>query len=56
MNFPDKHGATLHQNILFFIMCRSEILKLKMYRLVHHRKITTLALATEIRRENQWRC
>ncbi|KAI9552781.1 hypothetical protein GHT06_020661 [Daphnia sinensis] len=56
MNFPDKHGATLHQNILFLIMCGSEILKRKVFRLVHHRRITALALATEIRRENQWRC
>ncbi|KAI9564483.1 hypothetical protein GHT06_008222 [Daphnia sinensis] len=56
MNFPDKYGATLHQNILFLIMCGSEILKLKMFCLVHHRRITALALATEIWRENQWRC
>ncbi|KAI9564708.1 hypothetical protein GHT06_008449 [Daphnia sinensis] len=56
MNFPDKHGGSLHQNILFLIMFGSEMLQLKRFQLVHHGRITALALATEIRRENQWRC
>ncbi|KAI9552279.1 hypothetical protein GHT06_022644 [Daphnia sinensis] len=56
MYFPDKHGATFHQNLLLLIMCESQILKPKMFRLVHYRRIIVVALATDIRRENQWRC
>ncbi|KAI9563065.1 hypothetical protein GHT06_010522 [Daphnia sinensis] len=55
MNFPDKHGPTVHHNILFLVLCGSEILKMEMFRLVHHWRITALALVTEIRSENQWK-